>query len=67
MMRLILKRLVAIIGRIVLVFILFRYASTYFTGRKSAVKMVAPVIALSHGGGEIYNSFNFLEPLMLRS
>jgi hypothetical protein len=53
-MGLILKRLVALVGRIVLVFILFRYASTYFVGRKAAGKMtLAPVIALSHGGGEI--------------
>lgn len=54
-MRLILKRLVALVGRIVLVFILFRYASTYFFGRKAVTKMtVAPVIALSHGGGETH-------------
>lgn len=50
-MRLLLKRLFALVGRLVVLGILFRYASTYFLGRK-ATMTVAPVIALSHGGGE---------------
>lgn len=52
-MRLALKRLVAFVGRLVIVVILLRYASTYFLSRK-ATMTVAPVIALSHGGGELH-------------
>lgn len=51
-MRLILKRLIALVTRVVVLVTLFRFASTYFFSKKAAMT-VAPVVALSHGGGEI--------------
>lgn len=51
-MRLILKRLIALVTRVVVLVTLFRFASTYFFGKKAAMT-VAPVVALSHGGGKI--------------
>jgi hypothetical protein len=55
-MRLALKRLITLTARLVILVILFRYASTYFLSRKATMPL-APVIALSHGGGEIALTF----------
>lgn len=51
-MRSILKRLINLVARLVILVTLFRYASTYFFSKKAAMTL-APVVALSHGGGEI--------------
>jgi hypothetical protein len=65
-MRLILKRLIALVIRVIVLATLFRFASTYFFSKKAAMT-VAPVVALSHGGGEIVNRPLLTHPYALLS
>lgn len=65
-MKLILKRLITLVTRVIILVTLFRYASTYLFSKKVAMT-VAPVVALSHGGGEIilhsFITYSFQHPL----